>query len=106
MKKEKRIENPKRKAERKTRLRERKERACCRENKASKGFGKREKAGYKSKGRDRQRRTARVRFARKGSEKPGRGERAEGKAYHRNERDKKRGKRDSRKRRRGNRGWT
>ena len=55
MKKEKRIENPKRKAERKTRLRERKERACCRENKASKGFGMREDAGYKSKGKDGQR---------------------------------------------------
>lgn len=34
-------------------MRERKERACCRENKASKGFGKREKAGYKRKGKDR-----------------------------------------------------
>lgn len=36
-------------------MRERKERACCRENKAGKGFGKREKAGYKSKGKDGQR---------------------------------------------------
>jgi hypothetical protein len=71
MKKEKRIENPKRKAERKTRLRERKERACCRENKASKGFGMREDAGYKSKGKDGQRTEKRFALTRERNEQGG-----------------------------------
>ena len=71
MKKEKRIENPKRKAEWKTRLRERKERACCRENKASKGFGMREDAGYKSKGKDGQRTEKRFALTRERNEQGG-----------------------------------
>ncbi len=45
-------------------------------------------SGINTRGRTGQRRTVRVRFTRKGSEKPGRGEREEGKAYHRNEKAK------------------
>ena len=65
------MENTERETGRKARLRERKERACCRENKAGKGFGKREKAGYKSKGKDGQRTEERFALTRERNEQGG-----------------------------------